>query len=132
MFLDVPDDGMASPPRVLVAEDQPLLGWAIGRVLAPLNAEVVLARTYRETTDQLSAGEFPVVILSASLEGRSTLGLAKELTILRPATRLVVLCDGDCDRLYTDLPRATIFRKPFVLTDLVAVVAPDFEAHAHA
>ena len=29
MFLDVPDDGMASPPRVLVAEDQPLLGWAI-------------------------------------------------------------------------------------------------------
>jgi DNA-binding NtrC family response regulator len=110
---------------VLVAEDQPLLRWALGRVLGPLGADVVFAPTYQSACDLLASGEFAAVVLASPLEDRSVIGLLRELDRSRPETRLVALCEGDeCGTLQHDIPRATVFQKPFTLSALVAVIAP--------
>ena len=69
----------APPPRVLVAEDQPLLRWAMGRALGPLGADVVFAPTYQQACDLLAAGEFAAVVVASPLEGRNVIGLLREL-----------------------------------------------------
>jgi DNA-binding NtrC family response regulator len=123
----------APPPRVLIAEDQPLLRWAIGRVLGSLGAEIVFAPTYHAATDLLSTGEFAAVVVSSSLDGHSVVGLLRELDRLRPETRLIALCEGDiCGRLQDEIPRVTVFQKPFTLSALAAVVAPALREHACA
>lgn len=112
-------------PSVLVAEDQQLLRWAVGKALETLGARVVLASTYPEACDRLSNEEFAAVVLAAPLDGRSVSGLLAELVRERPATRVVVLCTGeDCDGVLTVARRASILTKPFALSELVAAVAP--------
>jgi DNA-binding NtrC family response regulator len=112
------------PRRVLVAEDQPLLRWALGRVLAPLGAEIVFAPTYRALSDQLAGGEFAVVVVASPLEGHSVTGLLHGIDRSCAHTSVIVLCDGDeCGALAFEIPRATVFHKPFSLDPLVAVVA---------
>ena len=112
-------------PRVLVAEDQPLLRWAIGRVLGPLGAEIVFAPTYQHACDLLSTGEFAAVVAASPLDGQSTAGLFRELDRLRPETRLVALCEGDaCGPLQHEIPRLTVLQKPFTLSALAAALAP--------
>jgi CheY-like chemotaxis protein len=121
------------PPRVLVAEDQPLLRWAIGRMLEPLGAEIVFASTYHAACDLLSAGEFAAVVVASPLEGHSVLGLLRELDRLRPETHLVALCEGEaCARLQHEIPRLSLFQKPFTVSALAVVVAPALGEHAIA
>lgn len=117
---------ISSPvPRVLVAEDQPLLRWAIGRALGPLGADVVLAATYQDACDLLAAGEFAAVILASPLEGRSVIELLRELARSRPRTLLLALCEGDNGQsVQHDVPRAAVFQKPFTLSALTAVLIP--------
>jgi DNA-binding NtrC family response regulator len=123
---------MVSPPRVLVAEDQPLLRWAIGRMLSPLGADVVFASTYQQACDLLSNEEFAAVVLASPLEGRHVSALLRDVDRMRPQTRLLALCaSDDAEHVQDDIPRAMVFRKPFPLSELAAVIAPVLGA-AHA
>jgi len=112
-------------PTVLVAEDQPLLRWAIGRALATIGAEVVSTGTYDETSERLSSQAFAAIVVAAALDGRSVVGMLSEVDRQQPQTRVLVLCSGECcDRVLRDVPHATLFRKPFALSELLAAVAP--------
>lgn len=120
-------------PTVLVAEDQQLLRWAIGKALGTLGVSVVFAPTYQEACDRLSNEEFAAVIVAAPLEGRSVSGLLTEVDRQHPRTRILVLCAGDhCDPVLTAARRASVFTKPFAVSELMAAVAPAIASHAHA
>ena len=125
---------MAPPAfNVLVAEDQPLLRWAIGRALETIGATVVFAPTYQEASDRLSNEEFAAVVVASPLEGRSVVGMLREVDQVRPHSRVLVLCTGEhCDGVLRAIPRATVFNKPFSVSELMAAVAPVLGAHAHA
>ena len=116
---------MPPAPTVLVAEDQPLLRWAIGRSLEMIGAEVVAASTYEEACDRLSSQLFAAVVVASPLDGRSVVGMLSEVDRQQPYTRVLVLCAGDeCDGILRDVPHATLFRKPLALSELMAAVAP--------
>jgi two-component system response regulator VanR len=112
-------------PSVLVAEDQQLLRWAIGKALETLGVRAVFAATYQDACDHLANESFAAVILSSPLDGRSVSGLLAELVREHPHTRLVVLCTGDhCDGVLTVARRASVLTKPFAVSELMAAVAP--------
>jgi DNA-binding NtrC family response regulator len=120
---------MYDPPTVLVAEDQPLLQWALGRALATIGADVTAAATYDDACAQLARRAFAAVVVASPLEGRSIAGILKDVDRLRPETRLVVLCAGDhCEHLLREIPRATLFCKPFAVSELLAALAPALAA----
>jgi DNA-binding response OmpR family regulator len=110
---------------VLVAEDQQLLRWAIGKALETLGAQPVFASTYQEACDRLSNESFAAAILAAPLDGRSISGLLAELVREHPHTRIVVLCTGEaCDHVLTVARRASVVTKPFAISELMAAIAP--------
>jgi DNA-binding NtrC family response regulator len=118
-------------PRVLVAEDQPLLRWAIGRALAPIGADVVFASTYQGTCELLAASRFAAVIVACPLQDRSVIELLREVDRSEPETRLLALCEGDSsESVQREVPRATVFQKPFTLSALTAALAPALARHA--
>jgi DNA-binding NtrC family response regulator len=120
-------------PSVLVAEDQPLLRWAIGRALSPFGVDVVFAPTYERACELLAASRFAAVIVACPLQERSVIELLRELERAQPDTRLVVLCEGDgSESLQRAVPRATVFQKPFTLSALTAAIAPVLREHALA
>jgi DNA-binding NtrC family response regulator len=121
---------MSPGPAVLLADDQPLIRWAVGHALETLGARVVTASTYQETCDRLSSEAFEAVVLASPLEGRSLVGVLSELDRMRPQTRVLVLCSGEhCDRIMREVPRATVFHKPFAVSELMAAVAPALGVH---
>jgi DNA-binding NtrC family response regulator len=116
---------MPPAPTVLVAEDQPLLRWAIGRALAAIGATVVPAASYEEASERLSNRAFAAIVVASPLDGRSVVGILSEVDRQQPHTRVLVLCAGEeCESLLRNVPHATLFRKPFPLSELVAAVAP--------
>jgi len=125
MVLVLVPQAMPPAPTVLVAEDQPLLRWAIGRALAAIGATVVPAATYEEASERLSHRAFAAIVVASPLDGRSVVGILSEVDRQQPHTRVLVLCSGDeCDTMLRDVPHATLFRKPFALSELMASVGP--------
>ena len=116
-----------------MAEDQLLLRWAVGKALETIGASVVFAPTYQEACERLSNEEFAAVIVSAPLEGRSVVGLLTEVDRQHPQTRILVLCTGEhCDSVFTAARRASVFTKPFSVSELMAAVAPAIASQAPA
>ena len=104
--------------------------WAIGRALGTIGAEVIFAPTYQDACDRLSSQSFAAIVVASPLEERSVVGILREVDRLQPQARVLVLCSGEgCERLLYDVPRATLFRKPFALSELMAAVAPALGVH---
>jgi CheY-like chemotaxis protein len=88
-----PAPGRARRVRVLVVDDEPAIGRAIGRVLAPEH-EVVVLTTAQEARDRIGRGErFDVILCDLMMPCMTGMDLHSELSMMAPdqAERMVLL-----------------------------------------
>jgi len=119
-----PEPGRA---RVLVVDDEPLVGTVLRRTLG--DHDVTVVESARAALDRLSAGErYDVILSDLLMPGMSGMDLFHELSGLDPshARRMVFLTGGAftaAAREFLDRERVECLEKPFELEVLRAIVA---------
>jgi len=117
----------ASGTRVLLIDDEPLVGRAVARVLSPPH-QVTLAATAAEGLRLIEAGSWDALLCDLMMPGMSGMELHERLAATRPddAARLVFLSGGafsDGAREFLDRVPNTRLAKPFDPAGLRQVVA---------
>lgn len=113
------------PPRagVLVADDEPLIRWALTYALESAGFEVTPASTRDEACDLLNARHFEVIVMADALGGESVVDVLEMLSRFHNGSGLVVLDGGDDpENFCAALPHAVVVAKPFGLEALTAAV----------
>lgn len=115
-------------PLVLVADDHPLIGWALTQVLEPLGFEVSVATTRAEARGLLLAHHYASVVMSARIGDAEMLDVLCEVARFQPLTRLVALTEPGTTELVTQsVPSARVFEKPFGVGALAEAVREEVE-----
>jgi len=113
--------------RLLVLEDEPLIGLDITETLQQAGAAAVdLARSVAAARDCLGAGASPhIALLDIIVPDGPPFDLAREL-ISRGT--VVVFATGYGSGLPPDLAHCALLEKPFTPDDLIAAVTAAFKA----
>jgi DNA-binding NtrC family response regulator len=106
---------------VLVADDQPLIRWAIGTTIRSLGFEPVFAATQAEARALLGHWTFAMAVVADPMEERETGDLLAE--IRRSGTaRVIVLTESGAGVLSPEFPGAIAVEKPFSLESVITAV----------
>jgi PAS domain S-box-containing protein len=117
--------------RVLVVDDEPMIGATLARVLSM--HEVSAVRTAREALARIAAGErYDVILCDLVMPEMSGMDLHAELTERAPeaASRMVFLTGGFCPpqaRAFAERNPDAMIEKPFDAATLRALVAQRVE-----
>jgi two-component system response regulator TctD len=119
---------MSPHPRVLVADDDPLLLDAVADALVDWGAEVIRARSGAELIDQLAGeGPFDLVVTDISMPWMSGLQAMQSARTAGLGTSVIVMTALKDERLSAHVQRlgrhAVLLRKPFDLNELETLVA---------
>ena len=85
----------ASPPHVLIVEDDPTLGLLLPDLLRLDGFKATLVRDGREVLPTWHAGSFDLALLDVMLPGRDGFELTKDLRTLSPGLPIVLLTARD-------------------------------------
>jgi len=114
--------------RILVVDDEPRMGKALQRLLAPAH-EVTTAQSAREALDLVSGGaRFDVILCDLMMPGMSGMALHAELGRAAPelAARMVFMTGGaytaEAQRFLEQVPNRRL-EKPFRPEALESVIA---------
>jgi len=132
----LPEGAAAEPPRapgatrarLLVVDDEPLVGTVLSRTLASEH-EVVVCGSAREALDRLDRGEaFDLIFSDLLMPEMTGMELHAELARSRPelAGRVVFLTGGACTeaaREFLEQPGMECVEKPFDLESIRQVIA---------
>jgi DNA-binding NtrC family response regulator len=120
------------PPcgRALVADDDPLVQWAVRQTIESLGYRVETASTRDEMLGRLFGGGIDLVVTANALERIDVMDIVRELRLYRHETAVCVLCSREnADEYRKELPGSVLLEKPFALEDLTQSVrqatAPD-------
>ena len=118
---------------MLVADDHPLIGWALTKVLEPLGFEVSVAQTRAEARGLLLTRRFECVVMSARIGDADMLDVIEEISRYQTFTRLFVLTEPGSTEVVTQaVPSARCFEKPFgvgALAEMVRANVQDDQGH---
>jgi DNA-binding NtrC family response regulator len=115
-------------PLVLVADDHPLIGWALTKVLEPLGFEVSVATTRAEARGRLLAHRHASVVMSARIGDAEMLDVLGEVARFQPLTKLFALTEpGSTELVMQSVPSARVFEKPFGVSALAEAVREEVE-----
>lgn len=81
----------ASLRKVLVVDDDPVVGKSFNRVLAQKGYVVVTAANAREALSKVQDGEYDVVFTDIKMPGMNGIELAERLKVERPWTPVVIV-----------------------------------------
>ena len=110
-------------PFVLVADDHPLIGWALRQALEPLGFEVSVAATRAEACGRLFSQRYTHVVMSACIGNAGMFDVLCELASFQPFTRLLVLTEpGTTEEAMQSVPSAQVFEKPFNVAALATAL----------
>jgi DNA-binding response OmpR family regulator len=116
--------------RVLVIEDDALIGMLLAQVLAAMGYEVcATAATEADAVTAASRYKPDLMIVDAGL-GRGS-GVSAVEQILREGPVAHVFMSGDAARVRERRPGAVVIRKPFSETELVRAIDSAINAVAH-
>jgi DNA-binding NtrC family response regulator len=110
-----------SPSLVLVADDQPLIRWAIGRTLDALGFKPLFAGTRDEVRALLEEHAFAMAIVATPIEQEDSADLLRELRTTG-VTRVIVLSESGAAVAADQQPSAIVVEKPFSLDTMVTAV----------
>ena len=114
--------------RVLVVDDSEPVRTIAGRMLAEVGHEVLLAGDAVAALEILCASSVDIVLSDVRMPGMSGAALMVAAHGLRPAVPVIAMSGDDPITVARDLFDAgweadvPIISKPFVMTDLVAVI----------
>lgn len=119
-----------APTRILVADEQPLVIWALERTLVAPGIEMVSAGSRDEVCDRLAGERFDVIVMSCELAESDMSDVIVEIDRLQPDVRLIVLCRSDsAPKLRARLARGEVYEMPFNIDRLVsAITGPTTDA----
>jgi DNA-binding NtrC family response regulator len=110
-------------PFVLVADDHPLIGWALRQALEPLGFDVSVAATRAEVCGRLFSQRYTHVVMSDRIGNATMCDVLCELASFQPLTRLIVLTEpGTTEQAIQSVPTAQVFEKPFNVADLATAL----------
>lgn len=116
---------MVEPMKILLAEDERTISRLIRQVLANAGHEVVGVQSAAEAVEQLSAGDFDLVLLDLNLADGDGMRVVASLEEQSGKVPPVVLMTGE-GLLDDDDPRtrrvARVLNKPFELDQLEETV----------
>jgi CheY-like chemotaxis protein len=129
---------MGSPPTpcqtVLVVDDDPMVGAAVGRGLKLLGLQAAVAASGPEAVELVRAGLAPAfAILDVSLPLIDGPAILAALRTVRPGLRCCFMTGGSTDYSAADLLAAgaeNVLSKPFALAELAAVLPVDLTESA--
>ncbi len=110
-----------SPQLVLVADDQPLIRWAIGRTLDALGLKPLFAASRDEVRTLLAGHSFAMAIVASSIEQEDSADLLRDLG-RGGVTRVIVLSESGAALVAPEQPNAIVVEKPFSLDAMVTAV----------
>ena len=109
--------------RLLVIDDDPAVRAALGRILG-LHHTVTLAKGYRDAIEQLTKGEFDVVLCDVVMPDGTGLELLDHVRATYPDLgHRVILMTGAADSAALAASRAVVIDKPFDLKRLDEAIA---------
>jgi len=82
---------MSTLHKVLVVDDDPVVGKSFNRVLSQKGYVVVTAENAREALNKVQEGEYDVVFTDIKMPGMSGIELAERLRVERPWTPVVIV-----------------------------------------
>jgi DNA-binding NarL/FixJ family response regulator len=111
---------VTTPPcRLLIADEQPLLIWALEHTLAGV-AGIVTATSREETCARLRDERLSGAIIACRLRDDDMSDVIVEFARLRPDVRLVALCRSGCaEQLQARLWRGRVLDSPFDVEEIV-------------
>jgi DNA-binding response OmpR family regulator len=115
----------ASPLRVLLVEDDPLVSSILARVIAEATPKVVSLNDGRAALAVLRDAQFDMVISDLRMPGASGIEIAEWIRRERPETRVVVISGfvRDAEEVAILAAGARLLRKPFGAADLLSLLA---------
>jgi CheY-like chemotaxis protein len=126
---DMEQLGVAQAPRVLVVDDDPILGAAIVRILEPA-FKVTFAQSAAGALGRVSPGaRFAAIVSDVSIPGMSGMELYDEVARLDPAlARRIVFVSGTAAedpvfQAFLDRTRVPFLPKPFDRSELLKLVS---------
>jgi DNA-binding NtrC family response regulator len=122
--------GDRSRGYALVADDDPLVQWAVRQTIEALGYRVETASTRDEMLGRLFGGGVDLLVTSNALERHDVMDVVRELRLYRHETAVCVMCSRESAEEYRkELPGSVLLEKPFALEDLTLSVqqatAPD-------
>ncbi|HEV8539516.1 MAG TPA: response regulator [Bacteroidota bacterium] len=112
-------------PRILIAEDEILVSWALARSLGEIGFEVSVVDSGAKALEKLHLTKFDVVITDLRLPEIDGFTLASEVKCLSPTVPVILLSTIDERSLEERKERVLIdafVEKPFDLKEMIAVV----------
>ena len=110
------------PLRVLIVEDDALIGVLLAELLRGMGHEVCDTACTEATAVTAAERCAPdLMIVDARLGGGSGVAAVEEILRARPVPHLFV--SGDADRVRVRRPDAVVLRKPFRKADLARAIA---------
>jgi DNA-binding response OmpR family regulator len=113
------------PPRILVVEDDAPVASVLERGLRLAGFDVVIVEDGESGADAWMAGGFATVVLDVMLPGLDGVELCRRMRRAGDSTPVVMLTARDDDELRRAglaAGASAYFTKPFVYSDLVALV----------
>ncbi len=111
---------MCNSHHVLIADDTPLVRWAVRRALNEAGFRVIEAQSRTEVLEALVSCSFQLVILSLELVRDDMEDVARAIASSAGTTALIVLTqDGTLPDALRSQPRVKAIDKPFSITSIV-------------
>jgi DNA-binding NtrC family response regulator len=124
-YLPPPASTLIRAVRVLLVDDETLFVEALSKVLRRRGFVVGTASSAEEGIAMLAAADYEVVVLDLRMPGAGGLAGLREMSRVRPETRIIMLTGHGtvAAGIEAMLAGATDFlRKPVAVDDLVAVI----------
>ena len=110
-----------SPLPVLVADDQALMRWAMGRTLETLGFRPVFAASCGEALAEIDCQPFAMAVLAESIEGQATTCLVQALQ-QHGVFRIVVLAESGASVARLRPGPVVVMEKPFSLDSVISAI----------
>ena len=113
----------ATPPRVLLVEDDPLIQMDSEDMLTSLGCRVAAVRDGRGALRELARGSFEVLFTDIGLPGISGVELARQVVAEHPGIRVIFASGfGQQEEARAAVPDAIFVTKPYGLRELEAAI----------
>ena len=116
---------MAERNRVLVIDDEPLVGDALQAILADCGYEVAVARTGREGLDKVGLRPFDFTITDIRLPDMTGLDVLARIRATYPRAAVVVITAYSTPEIVAESLRRgalAVLSKPFLPADVIGLL----------
>lgn len=115
----------APPPRLLVIDDEPIVGKRLQQAFGKLGIEVVIFTNPGPAMEAMARAPFDIVVTDLKMEGMDGMEVLRQSRRLNPRARVIIITGYASPETAEDAVREGVFdflAKPFRLEELKTAV----------